>query len=456
MPFRRALRALRAKLPLRSGFVWSVGVLVGGTAIAQAVTILALPLVTRLYTPADFSALAVFVSISSIVSVAACLRLEIAIPLPEHDDDAANLTALALISCTSVAAIFGLLAWIFSTQIIGLIRQPTLEPYLWLLPIGVWVTSAYAALQFWTTRKKGFTSIAKTRVTQALSGTATQIGLGWAGIAPLGLLLGQVVTTGAGLFRLGRGALRKDQQAIRTIRLSEMRRMLRVYHRFPKYSAVEGFANNAAIQAPVIIIAALAAGPEAGYLMLAMRVMAAPIALLGGAVSQVYLSRASGELRNERLAVFTTDIVGGLAKTGVGPLIFIGIVAPTLFPLVFGESWHRAGELVSWMSPWFVVQFLTSPVSMALHVTGRQRMALALQLFGLVFRVGSVAGAGLLAEHYIGEVYAVSGFIFYSMYFGVVITLSGSKPSKLFGAALSALPITLAWICAGLTILLLY
>ena len=118
----------------RQGFVRSVGVLVGGTALAQALMVLVLPLLTRLYTPEDFSVLAVYASIFGIISVTACLRLEIAIPLPERDEDAANLLALALCSSVGIASLSAVIVWLIPVQIIDLIAQPKLLPYLWLLP----------------------------------------------------------------------------------------------------------------------------------------------------------------------------------------------------------------------------------------------------------------------------------------------------------------------------------
>ncbi|MFS2162733.1 oligosaccharide flippase family protein [Variovorax sp. Root434] len=451
MPLRQVVLVLRARLRSmnRTGFARSVGVLVGGTAFAQAFSILVLPLVTRLYTPADFSVLAVFASILSIVSVAACLRLEIAIPLPEDDEDAANLLAVALCTCTIVAVLAGVVIWCFPAQITALVGQPALRPYLWLLPIGIWLGSAYAAVQFWATRKKRFSGIAKTRMTQAIGGAGTQIGMGWAGLAPLGLLVGQVVNSGAGLLGLGRVALREDRTAFQRVNWSGMSRVFRKYDRFPKYSTFEAFANSASIQLPVLFIAGIAVGPEAGYLMLAMRAMAVPMGLIGAAVSQVYLSRAPEELRARRLSGFTLQIIGGLAKSGVGPLLFAGIVSPTFFPLIFGEKWLRAGELVAWMTPWFVMQFLASPISMTLHVTGNQRSALNLQLFGLLLRVGSVVLAGLWMQSRIVEVYAVSGFIFYSLYLYVVVRMAGVKMAELLNVLIAAFRSAFVWMVAG-------
>src|SRR5690606_18487778 len=134
------------------GFVRSVGVLAGGTAFAQGLMVLALPLITRLYTPEDFSVLAVYVPILAMVSVIACLRLEVAIPLPEKDIDAANLLTLALLLSVIVSLTFGAALWLNTERFIGWVGQPALAPYLWLLPIGVWCASSYAALQYWCSR----------------------------------------------------------------------------------------------------------------------------------------------------------------------------------------------------------------------------------------------------------------------------------------------------------------
>lgn len=448
MFIRKLVRALSAKLRSlkSSALLGSIGLLVGGTALAQACGVLVLPLITRLYTPDDFTTLAVFASTLSIVSVAACLRLEIALPIPEDDHEAANLLALALCACTLVAVITGTITWIFPVEFTELIGQPALRNYLWLLPIGIWMAGAYAALQFWATRKRRFATIAKTRMTQALGGACTQVLLGWAAFAPFGLLLGQVVSSGAGLFGLARHALRADRLVFRSVTLSGMQRVLKKYDRFPKYSTVEAVSNNAGIQLPIIMIAALSIGPEAGYLMLSMRAMALPMGLIGGAVSQVYLSRAPQEMRAKQLDKFTLQIIEGLAKSGIGPLLFVGIVSPLVFPLVFGKSWQRAGDFVAWMTPWFVMQFLSSPISMVLHVTGNQRAALNLQIFGLVLRASAVGISSALIPSRIVEAYSISGFVFYALYFCVVVRISGIDLRKAIPAVFSSSSMIALWV----------
>ncbi len=75
------MRGLRALLP-KGRLGRAVAVLVTGTAFGQLIVLAASPLVTRLYTPADFGVLGVFSAFLGILGIAVTLRYELAIPLP--------------------------------------------------------------------------------------------------------------------------------------------------------------------------------------------------------------------------------------------------------------------------------------------------------------------------------------------------------------------------------------
>jgi O-antigen/teichoic acid export membrane protein len=406
---------------LRSNFIRAVGVLVGGTALAHGITALALPILSRLYSPADFSMLAVFTSLLSIISVGACLRFDVAVAMPDRDKDAFSLLALSLLCAFTLALFLLLISLLFSEQISTWFNQPKLSNYLWLIPLGVFLAGCYSATQSWLIRKKEFPMIARNRIVQSAAASGTQVCLGMAGLGIFGLLLGYVMNTGAACLLLGYRILWYEKEMLRSVSWAGMRSIAIEYQRYPKYSTLEALTNSAAIQVPIIMIAALAVGPEAGYITMAMYVIQAPMSLFGTAIAQVYLSRAPTEHRDGKLSEFTTEILGGLLKTGVGPLMFVGIVSPVVFPIIFGEQWLRAGHLVAWMTPWFIMQFLVSPISMALHVAGHQKAALNIQNFGFVFRVLTVWGAAVWFKNGIAEVYALSGFAFYLIYLIVVL-----------------------------------
>ena len=439
--------------PPKFFFRRSVMVLVGGTAFGHIITALALPVATRLYSPADFSALAVFASVVSIVSVAACLRFDIAIPVSTSDDEAASLLVLSLLSAACISLIVGVTLASFPATMIESLGLAAIDSYLWLLPLGIFLAAAYSALQGWFVRKSGFGLIARCRVIQSTSMVAGQIGFGVSGIAPLGLLIGHSLNTAFGCLVLGRQVLLEASDLFAQINRASLCLVLYKFSRFPKFSTLEALCNSAAIQLPVIMIAALALGPEAGYLTLAMSIMQAPTALIGNAIGQVYLSRAPEEYRNGNLSHFTSETLAGLSKVGIGPLIFVAILAPDGFSLVFGENWRRAGEMLAWMTPWFVMQFLSSPLSMAVHVTKHQRLALALQVFGLCVRVLMVWAASNWSSKYLVESYAISGWVFYSAYFAVVLAVTRVKFDTLIRSLITAIIPCLLWVFGALAIL---
>lgn len=72
--------------------------LVTGTTLVQAITVLASPLLTRLYGPETFGFLAPFISITSIFGVVTCMRYDLAIMLPKDYREAANLLGLCILS----------------------------------------------------------------------------------------------------------------------------------------------------------------------------------------------------------------------------------------------------------------------------------------------------------------------------------------------------------------------
>lgn len=411
---------------LPSGFARQVSVLASGTAVAHLIVIGTLPLITRLYTPEQFGILGVFVAFMSIGSVIANWRYEIAIPLPLSDSRAANLAAVALMCGFLTTGLTVVSVFLFGDWLAQKTKFSGVADYMWLLPIGIFFASAYAVFQYWATRRKAFKRIARTRIEQSVGCVGTQLVAGWMGGGAVGLILGQVVNNGAGFLGLARRALKEDRVLLSELKSTEMIAVAKEYDRFPKFSVLESLLNISAVQVPLILIGLSSEGAEVGYLMLGMRLMQAPVGLIGSSISQVFLVQAVEAHRTDALHLLLKNTLAGLLKTGVGPLAFAGIIAPAICAPIFGDDWVRAGELISWMTPWFVFQFLSQPVSMVLHVTSNQRSALLLQFFGFVLRIGAVLVPSLIVlSNWSSEAYALSGAFFYFIYLLVIIKSGG-------------------------------
>lgn len=412
-------------------FSRATAALVGSTVVSQGIVTASMLILTRLYSPDDFKIASIYLSITATFAAVACLRLEIAIPHPSSDLDAAHLLALSLAS----SAVLGLISVIF----IGLISVLAgsifdgLGGSKWLIPAGIWIASSFNALQYWSTRSRRFTEVGRSRIIQSCTSVAVQTTLGATAGGPLGLIVGHTVFMGAGCLWLLRVIFESDRELLSQISLIGARAQFRRYKRFPQFSTFEAFTNVVGIQGPILAIAATVANAEAGFVFLAMRVMNAPLQIVGGAIGEVFLSSASEQLRAGCLRAYTYSTLKTLAKLGIIPLSFVGLIAPGAFSLLFGEEWRRTGELVQWMTPWFILQFLASPISMALHVAGRVALALTIQATGMALRLGAVFLSAEWLHGYVGESYAISGAVFYLLYLIVIMVVvgRGEKSPKL-------------------------
>lgn len=412
-----------------NSFLRHAAVLTGGTMLGRAIAVLAMPVLTRIYSPDDFSVLASYSAILGILAVIACLRLEIAIPMPEKEEQALDLLTLSLLGTVLVALATLLVLMVAIDPILAALTAVDTALVLWLVPLGVLLVGSYQAFQFWATRHKRFTDVARTRVGQAAVGVGTMLGLGALSAGPIGLTVGHMLMNGAGALGLAWRALRNSPDLPRRISLSRARRTLSAYRRFPIWSMPEALANVAGLQVPILIIAAAAPPGEAGHLMVAMQVMLLPMALVGTSIGQVYLSRAPEEHRNGRLGPFTLSIVRRLALVGALPIAAVGLSAPWTFPLVFGADWTRSGEIAAMMVPWIVLQFVAVPVSMSFHVIGHTMRAMGLQVVGFILRFGGVLLAMQIHAPLVPSMVTASAVFYTGMLALITFSVLGSEHS---------------------------
>jgi O-antigen/teichoic acid export membrane protein len=396
-------------------------VLTGGTFFAQGLAVIALPVLTRLYSPSDFNLLAIYSSLIGLMAVAASLRFNVAVALPERDEVAMDLLRLSMLSAAVLATLVGIVVWLIPGKLVEMLGSPGFEPYLWMLPVGLFLASAYDAAQYWATRRKQFVLITKTRLTRAVGGVGCQLSLSGVTPSAWGLIFGQMVYGGLGLVGILASIWRQEGALFRRLDTARLVQTAKDYRRYPLVSVPEALMNTAANELPVILIATAAVGPEAGFLMLSLRVLGLPMALVGSSVGQVFLAEAPSRFLDGTIQSFTQKTMWRLAKVGAVPLLLIGAAAPAILPIVFGSEWSRTGELVAWLTPWFVFQFVSSPVSMVLHVTGQLLTAMCIQLFGLILRVGGVVLALRFSPAAVTEVFAVLSAVFYASIIPIIL-----------------------------------
>lgn len=408
---------LSPKLLARAPFLRNVAVLVSGTAVAQVLTILAYPVLMRLFSPADFGLYALFGAIVMTVTVVAGWRYELAIVIARTETEAANLLALALSMALVMSAASGAVFALGGDELMALFGTERLGWLLALLPVSILAFGSYGILSFWATRQKYFSRLSTSNICRSVGVAGAQIGLGLARTGAAGLVVGQIVGQ---LFAVGAllgQILRRDWRRIRPL-LSwrEMRSAARAHRAFPIYNAPAELLSSTTITVPSILLATLFGAGVAGLYWFAYRLLEMPMTLLGDATRRVFYQRATELSHGNRelgdLFVRTSLVLGLLAAAPAAVLI---AGAPWLFEIAFGPAWRESGAYMQWLVLWWFMRFASLPAMMLVPLLDLQRTFLALEVVTLVPRLLVFPLAAAYADAYAAiAAYSLVGVLFHA------------------------------------------
>ena len=400
----------------KSNFSSDVLTLVTGTTIGFIITILASPLITRLYGPQAFGLLALFTSITSIISVITCMRYELAIMLPDSDEEATNVFGLSLIFVIIVSIASIPIFMLFQQPLIHFLKAPQLGAFFWLIPPVILINGIYLALNYWNTRTKHFSRLSIARLMGSCSNTGTQLGMGFLGNTSGGVLIGasifgQIVST----LTLGIQIIRDHLSFFKqNITQKGMVRVLKRYSNFPKYDIWSALLNTVSWQIPIFLLSYFFTTIIVGYYSFGMMMIQLPMNLIGGAIAQVFYQRATEAQIERSLRPLVENIFEILVKIGLFPMMILLLIGKDIFLVVFGSQWGTAGMFVQILSIWAFVWFISSPLSTIVSVLEKQSWGLYLNILIFSTRVISLVIGGIIGNVLIAlGLFSISGFIVY-------------------------------------------
>lgn len=334
-----------------SRFITNVLKLVSGSVIAQALGILLVPIISRLYSPGDFGVFQVFVAIAGILAVLSCLSYQLAIMLPKEDEDSANIVALCFILVCATSVISGGVFILLSGWVGEVLNTPEISRYLIFLPVIVFLNGLFLVINYWLSRRVRFGALATAQVANSVSSKAVQIGAGIGGASPLGLILGQIAGYGAALLVMLR-RIREDLSLFQAVTPGRIKELAKRYKRFPLFTSWSTVANSLSIQAAPLMLAAFFSPAVVGFYGMAHMVVNMPMSLIGSASGQVFFQKASEEKnRTGSVKTVVREVHQRLVSIGIFPILVLMIIGGNSSPLSSGQSGLRPGSMPGSLHP---------------------------------------------------------------------------------------------------------
>ncbi|MCZ4323451.1 lipopolysaccharide biosynthesis protein [Pseudomonas anguilliseptica] len=357
-----------------------VSTVLTGSLFAQLIPIIGSLAIARIYAPGEFGEFSTWLALVSFIAVVITLRLETVLAIVEDGESRAKAVFIALVTTLLMACVFAAALYILSFIRITRAYLPEQTILLLLIIPAAFLVALNQIWQTWAAVDGVYGKLNAMRLIQATAMVLIQIAVGLEYPTATSLALGFLIAGGVSLFaamvlmhRFIYGSfLHRDVFLKFFIR----------YKRFPLYALPADAINTAVAQLPLLIVFHRFGSEAAGYLALTMRVLGAPVGLVGKSVLDVFKRHAIQRLREVghcRDIYIKTFMALTLAS--VVMVLCTVFLAEDIFIMAFGVEWVESGRMAIWLLPMFALGLIASPLSYMAYLVEKQYIDLLWQAF---------------------------------------------------------------------------
>ena len=176
---------------MKSNFIRNVFLLAGGTASAQLLNIVFLPILTRLYDPSEFGVYSIFVAINAILTVITTLKYENAIISTNSYRRAENLCIILFYTTFVISLVVSFLYFIICLYIA---EDLNITALVFSSFLSILFSSWFLILYFWNNKHSNYKVMARGRVVAVISMLFFSILYGYFIGGVEGLLFGNAIS----------------------------------------------------------------------------------------------------------------------------------------------------------------------------------------------------------------------------------------------------------------------
>ena len=363
-----------------------------GNSVSQIIPFLLAPVISRIFSPQEFSVQENFLAMVALISVIAAGRFEIALILPKLQKKANNLFALALL-VTICVSILSLSAMLFPDEIANWYKDEELGKYIFYLAYlapAVFLLTLNNILTQWIIRAGKYSLTSASKISQSITQNGGYALLGYFGWGINGLIIAWLIgNLLPSLLLLSKSF---DNFKKEDVSAEEMKAVAKEYKDFPMINSLHAFTDIFATQFLLFWLITRNYGALClGLFAVMNRYLKAPFNLIGTAVGQLYYREASNA-KNENTSlnpIFNRSVLIVSAVT-LPAMLIVFFFGADIFAIYLGEKWRDAGTYASIMAPAMLFNFIVSPVSATPVIFQKQKTAYIISLAGYIVSLGSI------------------------------------------------------------------
>ncbi|EOB0960668.1 type 8 capsular polysaccharide synthesis protein Cap8K [Staphylococcus aureus] len=357
-------------------FIGDSFLMILSSGIAQVILIITTPIITRLYSPAEFGEFTIFSNIAMILIPIINARYDLLIVNAKNDRSANILSQISflisLLILLILIPIFAISAWLY----------PNFKLDFIFIIIMLFLVSLTNIFTNYLNKERKYKVLSLINVFRAGSMALLQIIFGLLSLGSLGLIIGFSLSYITGI-TLGYKTFKKHFNIVRN--KEETKALFLENKNQLVYSTPSILLNSLSFSVVVFFIGILYTNTEVGIYGMAIRVLGIPVTIISLGLSKIFMQQANdyyierGNFRNLLLKFSSTLVI-------VSIILYVPLYlfSEELVNILLGHSWVDAITVIKIVIPLFVIRLIVSTVSLSVIVLQKQQLELILQALFLI------------------------------------------------------------------------
>ena len=400
-----------------SRFAKNVAIMVIAPFVTQLLSFLITPLITRLYLPEDFGALALFGAILMPFAIFSNMGYHSAIVVAETEVDVANIFTLNIFLTIIVAILSFPLILLKDSALLSFFHAESIKDYLWLIPLSILFHGFYMSFRYYNIRKRSFGNISAAKIGRFIIDNGIILIAGFTGVASsFFLIIGTFAGGVSATTILTKSFWKNCNSFFKSISSKSIIMVAKKYSKFPKFMLLTELISRISSQLPVYMLAIYFSSSIIGYYALGLRLLTVPLNFLGSNIGEVFFEKASQNRVNNK--VILNKLFMYLLFIALPIFCFLAILGSDIFFVIFGKEWVEAGVYVQILTLFMFSKFITIPASYLMLVYEKQEFSVYLNI-----ATAFVSMISLVIGGYFSNIYIALGL--YSFFNSLVILIYG-------------------------------
>lgn len=377
--------------------------------IMGVISAIAIPIITRIYSPADIGYYQILLSMLLVLTSVCSFKYDFCVIISNDEKEVKAHSIIALIILTVSCCILSLLLFVFDDVVrdwFGFeIRYINA-----VLPVALFILGGIQIVNAIATNRRQFTTLSKSKIVNSGVNNGLGVGVGFLYPSTISLLFSFISASLVSMIYLHLKSNRDNQHKLSIIQLKKY-----AYKRkkITTLTTINSLLNAISMNLPYFLMPKVFNVEQVGLFALALRVLDMPIGLITNSVTNVYTKYAAesyGYSISSLKKKYRETVISLISISG---LYCIAVIAFALFfsDLILGDEWLGISNILLIMLFAKVAQLVNSPLSSTLAIIEKQEIGTLLIVVFLILRASSLYSFS--SFHITIMAYSTSTAIFY-------------------------------------------